>query len=182
MKISELFYLLKADLIRLTSPIGNNPAIKPCWSKLLNPRFAPVLILRLSRYFYLSKYFRFLSPIFTWFNVLFFGIEVTPKCEISSGLMLPHTYGIVIGAAKIGCNATIFQGVTLGAKSADFLFDTALRPTLGDNVMLGAGAKILGGVVIGNGVKVGANAVVLSSVPDQAVALGIPATFSNRGK
>lgn len=175
MTIRELFNLLRADLIRLTLPIGDELVIKPRWSKLLNPRFTPILMLRLARYFYLSKWLRFLSPIFTWCNVLLFGIEVTPRCEIGPGLMLPHTHGTVIGASRVGCNATIFQGVTLGAKFADLVFDAAQRPTLGDNVIVGAGAKVLGGIVIGNDAKVGANAVVLHSVPAYAVALGIPA-------
>lgn len=91
-------------------------------SKLLNPRFAPVLMLQLARYFYLSKRPRFLSPIFTWCNVLLFGIEVAPRCEIGFGLMLPHTHGTVIGAIRMGYNATIFQGVTLGAKFADLVW------------------------------------------------------------
>jgi serine O-acetyltransferase len=81
----------------------------------------------------------------------------------------------VIGAWRIGSNATIFQGVTLGAKELDMRFDFKLRPEIGDNVVLGSGAKILGGIHIGDNVTVGANSVVLKSVKANSIVVGIPA-------
>jgi len=108
-------------------------------------------------------------------NLVFFGLEVTPRCSIGPGLILPHTHGTVIGAKCIGCNSTIFQGVTLGAKYADLEFDPSSRPIVGDNVTLGAGAKILGGITIGHGAIVAANSLVVSSVPDNAFMIGVPA-------
>jgi serine O-acetyltransferase len=108
-------------------------------------------------------------------NLVFFGLEVTPRCSIGPGLILPHTHGTVIGAKCIGCNSTIFQGVTLGAKYADLEFDPSTRPIVGDNVTLGAGAKILGGITIGHGAIVAANSLVVSSVPDNAFMIGVPA-------
>jgi serine O-acetyltransferase len=81
----------------------------------------------------------------------------------------------VIGAWRIGQNVTILQGVTLGAKRMDLGFDFKLRPEIGDNVTLGAGAKILGGIQIGDSVTVGANSVVVDSVEAGSTVVGIPA-------
>lgn len=175
MSLHELFTLLRADLLRLTLPINELAPIKPNWLKVMHPRFIPVLFVRLARYFYLSQWFKFLSPIFTWLNLFIFGIEFTARCEVGPGLMLPHTVGTVVGATIIGENATIFQGVTLGALTADLLYVESLRPRLGDNVFIGAGAKLLGGIDIGHNVKIGANSVVLHSLPDNVVAVGMPA-------
>jgi serine O-acetyltransferase len=117
----------------------------------------------------------FLAKFFSMTNYLMFGIEVGLKCEIGPGLYLPHTVGTVIGADRIGTNAMIFHGVTLGAKSLDVHYDRTLRPILEDNVTIGAGAKVLGRLIIGKGSVVGANAVVITDVPAGQVAIGIPA-------
>jgi len=175
MSLRELLTLLKADLLRLTLSVDGLVPVKPNWIKILNPRFTPVLFVRLARYFFLARGLSFLSPVFTWLNLLVFGIEFTPRCDVGAGLMLPHTVGTVVGARKIGVNVTIFQGVTLGALTADLKYVESLRPILGDNVLVGAGAKILGGIDVGNNTKIGANAVVLQSLPDNAVAVGVPA-------
>jgi serine O-acetyltransferase len=81
----------------------------------------------------------------------------------------------VIGASKIGRNVTIFQGVTLGAKEMDMGFDPTLRPEIGDYVVVGAGAKVLGGISLGDNVRIGANSVLLRSVPANATVAGVPA-------
>jgi serine O-acetyltransferase len=108
-------------------------------------------------------------------NVTLFGLEVPATLHIGPGLIIAHTNGIVLGAAVIGRNATIYQQVTLGALEADFRFDPALRPVVEDDVILAAGAKVLGAVRIGSGSTVGANAVVLSDVPPAHIAVGVPA-------
>ncbi|WP_316894038.1 serine O-acetyltransferase [Ralstonia mannitolilytica] len=108
-------------------------------------------------------------------NFVVFGIEIAARCEIGPGLYLPHTQGTVIGAWSIGKNAVIYQGVTIGAKELDFAYSEVSRPKLGDNVTIGAGAKVLGGVQLGPGARIGANAVVITSVPEGALAVGIPA-------
>jgi serine O-acetyltransferase len=88
--------------------------------------------------------------------------------------------GTVIGASQIGSNAVIYHGVTLGAKEVDIAYSPDQRPIVGDNVVIGSGAKLLGGFRIGDNVKVGANAVVLESFPDNVVIGGIPATVVRR--
>jgi serine O-acetyltransferase len=108
-------------------------------------------------------------------NFVMFGLEIGLDCEIGAGLYFPHTSGTVIGARRIGTNAVIYHNVTLGAKEPDLAYDPSKRPEVGDGVFLGSGAKILGGVTLGHGAVVAANAVVLDSVPDRAVVGGIPA-------
>ena len=107
------------------------------------------------------------------------GIEIHPSAKIGSGLLIDHGMGVVIGeTAEIGDNCTIYQGVTLGGTGKDV---GKRHPTLGDNVMVGAGAKVLGPINIGNNVKIAANAVVLQNVPDDCTAVGIPARIVRRG-
>lgn len=89
--------------------------------------------------------------------------------------MIPHSVGVVIGAAQIGKNFTIFQGATIGAAKLDLTFNATLRPQVGNNVTVGAGAKVLGGIMISDHVTIGANAVVLRSLDANTTAVGIPA-------
>jgi serine O-acetyltransferase len=144
------------------------------WLGVLSPRFVPVLLCRLAHWFYRLK----LGPVaklVSLLNFFLFGIEIAVRCPIGKGLFLPHTQGTVIGAWSIGENATIFQGVTLGAREVDFSYQESSRPTVGDGVTIGSGAKVLGGLILGSGSRIGANAVVLSDVAPGLVAVGIPA-------
>lgn len=106
------------------------------------------------------------------------GIEIHPGATIGSGLFIDHGMGVVIGeTAEIGNNCTLYQGVTLGGTGKD----TGKRhPTLGDNVLVGAGAKVLGPVNIGSGAKIASGAVVLKDVPENSTAVGIPAKVVRR--
>ena len=144
------------------------------WLGMLSPRFFPVLLCRLAYFFYRLN----LGPIaklISLLNFFLFGIEIAVRCPIGKGLFLPHTQGIVIGAWSIGENATIFQGVTLGAKELDFSYKKSSRPLVEDGVTIGAGAKIIGGLVLGSNSRVGANAVVLSDVEAGSLVVGVPA-------
>ena len=104
-----------------------------------------------------------------------FGCYVQPTAEIGPGLRLPHPNGIVIGAGvRIGARCTIYHQVTLGgARRGDWSSDA--YPTIGDDAVLFSGAKLLGSITLGDGVQVGANAVVLNDVPARHSAAGIPA-------
>ena len=139
-----------------------------------NPRMVRMVLIRLAEFFdakSLGAFAKFCSML----NVVIFGIEVSPKVKIDGGLFLPHTVGTVIGAASIGRNCTIMQGVTLGALESDLSFTAGARPVIGNEVVIGAGAKILGGISVGDHAKIGANAVVLCNIPAHAVAVGVPA-------
>ncbi len=168
---------LRADLIRILSlQHGSNHISSEIrlWLGLFSPRFIPVFLCRLAHYFFCYRLF-FISKFISLINYVFFGIEISIRCPIGPGLFFPHTQGTVIGAWAIGANATIFQGVTLGAKELDFGYLEHSRPLIGCDVTIGSGAKVLGGVMVGDGVFIGANSVVLSSLPSRAIAAGIPA-------
>lgn len=106
------------------------------------------------------------------------GIEIHPGATIGKNLFIDHGSGVVIGeTTEIGDNCTLYQGVTLGGTGKD----TGKRhPTLGDNVMVGAGARVLGPFKVGDGSKIAANAVVLTEVPENCTAVGIPAKIVKR--
>lgn len=109
---------------------------------------------------------------------MFTGIEIHPGATIGKGLFIDHGTGVVIGeTAEIGDNCTLYQGVTLGGTGKDV---GKRHPTLGNNVMVGAGAKILGPFKVGDNSKIAANAVVLSEVPSDSTAVGIPARIVKR--
>ncbi len=101
------------------------------------------------------------------------GIEIHPGASIGPGFFIDHGVGVVIGAtAVIGLDVTLFQGVSLAGNGKDR--GQKRHPTLGDHVLVGAGAKILGNIRIGEGVRIGANAVVLQSIPAHCTVVGIP--------
>ncbi len=135
---------------------------------MLAPRFAPVLLCRLAHWLHLNRLGP-LAKLASLINFTFFGIEIAVRCPIGKGLFFPHTQGTVIGAARIGENATIYHGVTLGARDLDLGYSDAKRPALADDVLVGAGAKILGGITIGSGARIGANALVMQSIPPAAL-------------
>jgi serine O-acetyltransferase len=107
-----------------------------------------------------------------WVGRLFTGVEIHPAARIDGGFFIDHGFGVVIGeTAEIGKNVTMYQGSTLGGTGKE----TGKRhPTVGDNVVIGAGAKVLGSITIGNNVYIGANAVVLQPVPDDCTVVGVP--------
>lgn len=167
---------LKQDINRLYALCNRAlPASKfDYWRACFNPRIFPVMLLRLAECSQ-ARGLPFLAKMFSLLNVLLFGLEVSPRIEIGGGLFLPHTVGTVIGAERIGENCTIMQNVTLGSALPDLNFDATTRPIIGDNVLIGAGAKVIGRVVVGHNVNIGANAVVLKDIPDNSLAVGVPA-------
>jgi serine O-acetyltransferase len=111
---------------------------------------------------------RVISQFARWLT----GIEIHPAAKIGKGFFIDHGMGVVIGeTAEIGDDVTLFQGVTLGGTGKE---RGKRHPTLGDHVVVGAGAKILGGIKIGDNVKIGANSVVLKSVPSNSTVTGVP--------
>ena len=174
--------LLYSDLARQAGLEGRpvaRPGLAQFLRRLLHPRFLPIVLCRVSRAAMLGR-IPILPEVMTYLNLVLFGLEVTPQCEIGPGIFFPHPSGTVIGAWRIGSNVTIFQGVTLGAKELDMRFDFRLRPEVGDNVVLGAGSKILGGIHIGDNATVGANSVVLDSVEAHGMVAGVPARIVSK--
>ncbi len=113
-----------------------------------------------------------LPRVIAHFSRFITGVEIHPGARIGSGLFIDHGSGIVIGeTSEIGDNVSIFQGVTLGGTST---LRTKRHPTLEDNVVVGAGAKVIGAVIVGENVKIGAGSVVVTSVPANATVVGVP--------
>ncbi len=136
-----------------------------------------VLAYRVSHKLYTKKLFT-LARIVSQLARLFTGIEIHPGAKIGKGLFIDHGMGVVIGeTTEIGDNCLLYQGVTLGGTGKD---KGKRHPTLGNNVMVGAGAKVLGPIRIGDNVKVAANAVVLNNIPSDCTAVGVPARVVRR--
>ena len=139
---------------------------------LLYPGVHATLYHRVAHWLY-CRNMKFLARAVSQWSRFWTGIEIHPGAKIGKGLVIDHGSGVVIGeTAEIGDNCTLYQGVTLGGTGKD----TGKRhPTLGDNVMVGSGAKVLGPFKVGSGAKIASNAVVLEEVPDNATAVGVPA-------
>jgi len=150
------------------------PGVGKLLLNMFNPRFFPVVLCRFAHALYKCR-LTFLARLVSLLNFVLFGIEIAMRCEIGDGVYFPHTVGTVIGAQRIGRNAVIYHGVTLGAKEIDLSYADNQRPIVGDNVIIGSGANVLGGISIGDNVVIGANAVVIESVPTGVVVGGVPA-------
>ena len=131
-----------------------------------------ILAYRVAHKLYISKHY-FPARLISQLARAWTGIEIHPGATIGKGFFIDHGMGVVIGeTAEIGDNCSVYQGVTLGGTGKDL---GKRHPTLGDNVMVGAGAKVLGPFTIGDNSKIAAGAVVLKEIPDDATAVGVPA-------
>ena len=149
----------------------NAPEVILCY-----PGFQAVLIYRLSNIMWRAK-LKLIARITANIGRIITGIEIHPAAKIGKKLFIDHGIGVVIGeTAVIGDGCTLYHGVTLGGVSWK---KGKRHPTLGDKVIIGAGAKVLGPITIGNGSKIGSNAVVLEDVPDRTTVVGIPARTAN---
>jgi len=121
---------------------------------------------------------RLAARVFAELTRILTGVEIHPGAVLGAGLFIDHATGVVIGeTAEVGENVTIYHGVTLGGTGAD----TGKRhPTIGDRVIIGAGAKVLGPIKIGEDSRIGANAVVVKEVPSSAVVVGVPGQIVSR--
>ncbi len=138
---------------------------------ILYPGFHILVYHRVAHFFYKNKLF-FLARLISQIGRFFTGIEIHPGAKIGKRLFIDHGMGIVIGeTAEIGNDCTIYHQVTLGGTGKD---KNKRHPTIGSNVMVGAGAKVLGPINIGNNVKIGAGAVVLHDVDDNTTVVGTP--------
>lgn len=141
--------------------------------------FHATLLHRISHFLW-RKNVPVIPRLVSHFSRFITGIEIHPGATIGRRFFIDHGMGVVIGeTAEIGDNVTLYQGVTLGGTGQE---PGKRHPTLGHNVIVGAGAKVLGAITIGNEVRIGANSVVLKSVPDHATVVGIPGKIIRRQK
>jgi len=169
-------------LDEMNAIIKRDPAARSALEIFMTyPGFHAVLLHRVAHHLWLLG-LKLLARMVSNVARLFTGIEIHPGARIGARLFIDHGMGVVIGeTAEIGNDCTIYHGVTLGGVSWN---KGKRHPTLGDHVVVGAGAKILGSIVLGNGVKIGCNAVVVKDVPDNMTVIGIPGRIveSNESK
>ena len=168
--MASMLRKLRADIACI---LDRDPAARSAWEVLTcYPGLHAIYIHKLARWFWLRG-LRWLGRFTSNFGRWVTGIEIHPGATIGSCVFIDHGMGVVIGeTAEVGDGCTIYQGVTLGGTS---LYRGEKRhPTLGEGVVVGAGAKILGGFVVGPGARIGSNAVVVKTVPAGATVVGIP--------
>jgi serine O-acetyltransferase len=165
-----MFSRIREDI---RSVFDRDPAARSAWEVLTcYPGFHALLIHRFAHTLW-GAGLRWLARLVSHFARWITGIEIHPGATIGRRVFIDHGMGVVIGeTAEIGDDTTLYHGVTLGGTSWN---KGKRHPTLGRNVVVGAGAKILGPVLVGDGAKVGSNAVVVKDVPPGATAVGIPA-------
>ena len=157
----------------LRAALDRDPAAtNPIEVVLTYPGLHALLVHRLAHFLYVIG-----IPIFprvvSHISRMLTGIEIHPGATIGRGLFIDHGMGVVVGeTSEIGDNVTMYQGVTLGGTGQE---RGKRHPTIGDNVMIGVGAKILGAITVGENSKIGAGAVVLNDVPPNSTAVGVPA-------
>lgn len=155
-----------------------DPAIKSNMEVLLYPSFKVILSYRVAHKLYRRKHY-FLARWISQRATRKTGIEIHPGARIGKGLFIDHGSGVIIGETTIiGDNVTLYQGVTLGGTGKE---KGKRHPTLKDNVMVSAGAKILGSFTIGENSKIGAGSVVLEEVPPNCTVVGVPGRIVRMG-
>lgn len=166
-----MFSRLRTDIQCI---LDRDPAARSKWEVVTCYPGLHALVLHRVAHGLWKRNFRWLGRFISQFSRWLTGIEIHPGATLGTGVFIDHGMGVVIGeTAEIGDGCTIYQGVTLGGTS---LTKGAKRhPTLGRNVVVGAGAKVLGGFTVGDDAAIGSNAVVTKPVPAGATAVGIPA-------
>ena len=152
-------------------------AIKSPVEVFLYPSFKAVLRHRVAHWMYNKKWY-FLARWYSQRTARKTGIEIHPGAQIGKGFFIDHGSGVIIGeTAIIGDNVTLYQGVTLGGTGKEH---GKRHPTIGDNVMISAGAKVLGSFTVGENSKIGAGSVVLKEVPPNSTVVGVPGRVVKR--
>jgi len=154
-----------------------DPAIHSSWEVLLYPSFKAMIHYRTAHKLYMKKHY-FLARWVSQRAVRKTGIEIHPGARIGKGFFIDHGHGVIIGETTIiGDNVTLYQGVTLGGTGKE---QGKRHPTIGNNVMISAGAKVLGSFAIGDNSKIGAGSVVLAEVPPNSTVVGVPGRVVRR--
>ena len=182
-----MFDLIKADLDRKRELYHHHAGFFTRWVKnMIDPGGIAVLVYRFGNWAHhlpipvLKHLLLFLYLLLKTPVVLGFGIYIPVRAKIAKGFIIHNMNGIFISTGEIGENCTVQQGVTIGAIRPNRWAGKPRPPKLGNNVYLGAGAKILGDIKIGDNVVVGANSVVLTDIPDNVTVMGIPARIVSR--
>ncbi|MFH0840318.1 MAG: serine O-acetyltransferase EpsC [Candidatus Omnitrophota bacterium] len=178
--LAVLYLILAATFFKneIKSALERDPAAtSPIEIMLTYSGFHAIVIHKITRALHKAK-IPFLPRLLSQFGKLITGIEIHPGATIGKNLFIDHGMGVVIGETTIvGYNVTLFQGVTLGGTGKE---KGKRHPTLGNNIVVGAGAKVLGNITIGDNVSIGANAVVVRDVPPNSTVVGVPGRITKR--
>jgi len=172
----NIFSLIKEDF---TNVKRNDPALHSTFELFFNyPGLWAIFFYRFAHWFY-NKGLRFIPRFISALGLFLTTIDIHPAAKLGRRVFIDHGVGVVIGeTAVLGDDVIVYQQVTLGGVSTS---KGKRHPTLGNNVVIGAGAKVLGNIIIGDNSKVGANSVVVKDVPADSTAIGIPARVLKRG-
>ncbi len=179
-KLSIIFNMLKTITKDIQITLERDPSSRNFLEVIFcYPGFHALILYRIAHWFWANG-FKLIGRLISYFSRIFTGIEIHPGAKIGKGFFIDHGMGVVIGeTTEISDNCTIYQGVTLGGLS---LKKEKRHPILDHNVVVGAGAKILGPVFIGANCKIGAGSVVLQDVPQNSTVIGIPGRVIYRGE
>ncbi len=162
----------------IRAALERDPAARSRLEVLLTYSGLHAIILHRLAYYLYKKGIRFFPRAISQLNRHFSGIEIHPAAQIGKGFFVDHGMGVVIGETTIiGDNVTLYQGVTLGGTGKE---KGKRHPTIGNNVVISAGAKVLGNISIGDNVNIGANAVVIRSVPANCTVVGVPGRIARK--
>jgi serine O-acetyltransferase len=158
---------------------AKDPAAKTLWEVLfLYPGLHALWLHRLAHFLWLHR-LRFLGRLVSHLSRWMTGVEIHPGAAIGARFFIDHGMGVVIGeTSEIGDDVLIYQGVVLGGTSAE---KRKRHPTIGNGVVIGAGATLLGPITVGDGARIGAGSVVIKPVPSGATAVGVPARIAGDG-
>ncbi|MDD3654561.1 MAG: serine O-acetyltransferase [Desulfotomaculaceae bacterium] len=156
----------------IRSIMDRDPAARSAFEVILcYPGFHAVLMHRVAHFFYCRGWF-IVARLLSHFSRFLTGIEIHPGAKVGHGLFIDHGNGVVIGeTAEIGDNVTIYQGVTLGGTGKE---KGKRHPTIGNNVVISSGARVLGSFTVGDNSRIGAGSVVLKAVPANSTVVGVP--------
>lgn len=170
-----MFRYMREDI---ETVFAKDPAARTVWEVICcYPGLHAIWLHRLAHFLW-QKGFHFLGRLVSHFNRLLTGVEIHPGARIGRRLFIDHGMGVVIGeTAEIGDDVLMYQGVVLGGTSLE---KTKRHPTIGNRVVIGAGATVLGPISVGDGAQIGAGSVVIRSVPPGATAVGVPAHIAGQ--
>lgn len=170
-----MFKVLREEIAVI---FDRDPAARSIWEIIFcYPGFHAIINHRFAHFLYKHHWF-FLARLVSHLSRFLTGIEIHPGAQIGKGLFIDHGSGVVIGeTAEVGDNVTLYQGVTLGGTGKE---KGKRHPTIGNNVTISAGAKLLGSFTVGDNVKIGGGSVVLKSIPENCTVVGVPGRIVRR--
>jgi serine O-acetyltransferase len=166
--------MLEGLIAYLDSVKARDPAPRSRWEILIYPGVWALGFHRVAHWLFAAELF-FLARFVNHFSRLLTAIDIHPGAQIGANFFIDHGFVVIGETAEIGDNVTIYQCVTLGGTSPDNGIAGKRHPTLGNNVIIGSGAAVLGPILVGAGARIGANSVVTKAVPEGATMVGIPA-------